>query len=76
MATTAETFNVLLEKIAQKHFYGVETLETQNSDSLDFHDVAVWSIRGALEDAFRAGMELGYTLNNWNDSSYLQRNAV
>jgi hypothetical protein len=64
MTTTSETFDILLEKIAQKHFYGVETLETQNSDSLDFHDVAVWSIRSALEDAFKAGMELGLTINN------------
>jgi hypothetical protein len=44
----------LLLKIAAKHFY-LETLETRNSDSLDFHDVAVWSIRAALEAAFAAG---------------------
>lgn len=44
----------LLLEIAAKHF-GLETLETRNSDSLDFHDVAVWSIRAALEAAFAAG---------------------
>ena len=46
---------VLLLEIAVKHFHGIETLETQNRDRLDFHDVAVWSIRAALEAAFAAG---------------------
>ena len=45
----------LLLEIASKHFHGVVTLDTRNSDSLDFHDVAVWSIRAALEEAFAAG---------------------
>ena len=62
MTTTAEIYNVLLEKIAKKYFE-VETLETRNSDSLDFYDVSVWSIRNALSDAFIAGMEVGSTLN-------------
>ena len=44
-----------LLEIAQKHFPSIETLETRNSDGLDFHDVAVWSIRAALEAAFAAG---------------------
>ena len=43
-----------LLEIAAKHFH-IETLETRNSDGLDFHDVAVWSIRAALEAAFAAG---------------------
>jgi hypothetical protein len=33
----------------------VETLETRNRDALDFHDVAVWSIRQALAEAYAAG---------------------
>ena len=45
----------LLLEIATKHFHTIETLETQNSDRLDFHDVAVWSIRDALEAAFAVG---------------------
>jgi len=45
----------LLLEIAAKHFHTVETLETRNRDRLDFHDVAVWSIRAALEKAFEAG---------------------
>lgn len=33
----------------------IATLETRRSDSLDFHAVAVWSVRAALDAAFRAG---------------------
>lgn len=51
-----ELLNKILTDIAQKNFSNVETLETRNSDSLDFHDVSVWSIKAALEDAFIAGM--------------------
>ena len=41
--------------IAKRHFF-VETLDTRNSDGLDFHDVAVWSIRAALIEAYAAGL--------------------
>lgn len=40
----------IVEQIA-KDILGIETLETRNSDSLDFHDVSVWSIRQALLEA-------------------------
>ena len=54
-ATAAEgPSEALLLEIAAKHFH-IETLETRNSDGLDFYDVAVWSIRAALEAAFAAG---------------------
>ena len=46
--------DALILAIAQRRFF-LETLETRNSDSLDFHEVAVWSIRAALEEAFAAG---------------------
>ena len=46
----------LLTQIAQSKL-GIETLETRKSDSLDFHDVAVWCVRDALEAAFNAGVE-------------------
>lgn len=46
----------LLTQIAQNKL-GIETLETRKSDSLDFHDVAVWCLRDALEAAFNAGVE-------------------
>ena len=48
----------LILEIATKHFF-IETLETRNSDQLDFHDVAVWAIRAALEDAYEAGRIAG-----------------
>ncbi len=41
--------------IAKRHIPSVETLETRNRDALDFHDVAVWSIRNLLAEAYAAG---------------------
>ena len=54
----------LLQRIAAEHLF-VETLETRNSDRLDFYDVSVWGIRQALIDAFEAGRLAGsnYTPN-------------
>jgi hypothetical protein len=49
-----------LLEIAQRQFR-IETLETQNWDRLDFHDVAVWAIRAALEEAFEAGRRAAET---------------
>ncbi len=46
--------NALFERIAKEHLH-IETLETQNRDRDDFHDVAVWSIKCALEAAYAAG---------------------
>ena len=53
-ATAKAPSEALVMEIADKHFH-LETLETRLSDGLDFHDVAVWSIRAALEAAFAAG---------------------
>ena len=50
--------DTILTLIAQKHL-GIDTLQTRHSDSLDFHDVAVWCLRDALEAAFNAGIEQG-----------------
>ena len=52
------TIETLLTQIAQTHL-GIQTLETRNTDSLDFHDVAVWSLREALAAAYKAGAEQG-----------------
>jgi len=46
--------DTLLLEIAERHLF-VETLETRNSDRLDFHEHAVWAIRSALEAAYEAG---------------------
>lgn len=50
--------DALLMEIAERHLF-LETLETRNSDSLDFHDASVWAIRSALEAAFEAGHRAG-----------------
>lgn len=44
----------VLRRIAKKYLR-LNTLDRRNSDSLDFHDLAVWQIRIALEAAYRAG---------------------
>lgn len=38
-----------------KQILGIETLQVQNSDSLDFHDCGVSSIRAALRKAYEEG---------------------
>lgn len=50
--------DTILTLIAEKHL-DIETLETRHSDRLDFHDVAVWRIKEALQVAFMAGCEVG-----------------
>lgn len=35
----------------------LDTIETRNSDGLDFHELAVWSIRDALTAAYEAGAQ-------------------
>lgn len=39
-----------------KRVLNVETLATRKMDSLDFHGLAVWQLRDALEAAYRAGV--------------------
>jgi hypothetical protein len=43
-----------IERIA-KQTLGIETLETRNSDDLDFHEISVWQLKEALEKAYKAG---------------------
>lgn len=50
------TANRILADIAREHL-SITTLETRHSDSLDFHNLAVWSIEFALNAAFAAGAE-------------------
>jgi hypothetical protein len=49
--------NIILE-IATR-LLGIETLETRRRDSLDFHEVSVWSLKKALEAAYKAGLAAG-----------------
>ena len=44
-----------LLELARKAVPGLETLQTRNSDRLDFYELAVWN----LVDALRAAYELG-----------------
>jgi hypothetical protein len=45
-----------LEMIAKKHA-DIPTLKERNSDSLDFHDLGVVSIRNMLYAAYQEGIE-------------------
>ena len=49
-----QNLRVEFEKIAQKYLF-IDTLKTQNSDSLDFHDVSVWGVEAALKAAYELG---------------------
>ncbi len=57
MMDTAQ-LDALVAEIALEHF-GIPTLETRKSDSLDFYNVSVWSVRDALAAAFHAGQRAG-----------------
>ena len=47
-----------LQEIASR-ILDIETLETRRSDDLDLHEVAVWSVKQALEAAYEAGRAAG-----------------
>jgi hypothetical protein len=51
MKPTTELFT----DIAREHL-GIATLETRQSDSLDFHEVSVWGVKNALSHAYQAGV--------------------
>lgn len=46
----------LLQQIALDHLF-IDTLETRNSDRLDFHEVSVWGVKSALMAAYEAGRQ-------------------
>jgi hypothetical protein len=45
-----------LQQIALDHLF-IDTLETRNSDRLDFHEVSVWGVKSALMAAYEAGRQ-------------------
>ena len=47
-----------VDRIAKTEFR-IETLETRNSDRLDFYSLAVWSLRAALQSAYAEGLKDG-----------------
>jgi hypothetical protein len=44
----------LFTTIVTEHL-GMATLTARNSDSLDFHNIAVWQVEAALKAAFNLG---------------------
>ncbi|HZU37070.1 MAG TPA: hypothetical protein VFA18_14210 [Gemmataceae bacterium] len=51
-----QTNKTILAEIAKKHL-SIDVLDSRQSDRLDFHDLAVWSIEQALAAAFQAGLD-------------------
>ena len=45
----------IITQIAREHL-SIPTLHARHSDSLDFHVLAVWSIRKALHASYLAGL--------------------
>lgn len=64
-----KTLEQRLTEIAQTTL-GIESLERQYADRLDFHDVAVWCLRDALEAAFNAGLEQGRQTTKTNPAGH------
>ncbi|MFU8829155.1 MAG: DUF6900 domain-containing protein [Phycisphaerales bacterium] len=55
MSTARDT---TISRIAREAL-GLDTIDTRIADSLDFHDLAAWSIKDALERAYEAGRQSG-----------------
>lgn len=55
-------FDAQIEAIALEHFPTMTTLQTQKSGD-DFKEVAVWSVKAALEAAYQAGIEAAKNFN-------------
>ena len=51
-----QALETLLQQIALDHQF-IETLETRNSDRMDFHEVSVWGVKSALMAAYEAGRQ-------------------
>lgn len=54
--------DVEFDKIA-KEVLGIDTLVTRKSDSLDFHEVSVWSLKQAFQKVFDLGVDTGYSID-------------
>jgi len=57
--------DALLQQIA-RDYLGIKTLDMRNSDSLDFHSIAVWNLKTALEAAWKAGVNTGFKAGKSN----------
>ena len=57
-----KTLQKQLEKIAKENSYVIEQrgdLETRNSDSEDFLEISVWSLKEMLKQAYELGKQDG-----------------
>mgnify|MGYP003588156977 FL=1 len=54
--SAAKTLDQQMQQIALDHLF-IETLETRNSDRMDFHEVSVWGVKSALMAAYEAGRQ-------------------
>ena len=71
----AQQRDQLLAQIALDHLF-IETLETRNSDRLDFHDVSVWAVQSALMPAYQAGLAAGQNATSKATDQPTQQQAV
>ena len=46
-----------MSKQATQVTQALETLQTRNSDRMDFHEVSVWGVKSALMAAYEAGRQ-------------------
>lgn len=53
---TAAAIDQKLAAIARQTL-DIATLETRNSDALDFHTLSIWQIKTALQLAYQAGRD-------------------
>lgn len=51
-----QAIDAILTEIARKTCQ-IPTLETQSAGHLDMHEIAVWSLKKALEQAYEAGQQ-------------------
>lgn len=64
MVTTKEEENNTMKTQMEKDLFGIiyknfgrSDLETRHSDNEDFLDIAVWTLKTALEEAYKAGQQ-------------------
>ena len=57
--TTLSQKNKVITQIANSELC-IRTLDTSKINSLNFHDLAVWDIKTALEAAYEAGQQSVY----------------
>ena len=66
----AQTLDQQIQQIALDHLF-IETLETRNSDRMDFHEVSVWGVKSALMAAYEAGRQAASRTEKEAESAWL-----